>query len=38
MELAFLAFDSDAGVVTHFGAQASQGIEQGSLSAIRIAG
>ena len=36
-ELSFLALNCDAGVITHFGAQPGQRVEQGGLAAIRIA-
>src|SRR5688572_19811115 len=37
-EASFLAFDGDAGVVSDFGPQSGQGIEEGSLAAIGVAG
>src|SRR5207247_723974 len=33
-----LALDGDAGVVAHFGAQTGEGVEQGRLAAVGIAG
>ncbi len=37
-QTAFLAFNGDARIVADLGAQASQGVEESGLAAVRVAG